>query len=154
MKKTKLIDLKDIVIISTLAAGAYLGYQHFFPKLSETQRLSQTKSCVNCNLSSPHRPNLNHKDLQNFNFTGSNLSYQSLVKCDLRNTNFQNTYLKGASFYHSDLTGANFAGADIRNANFNHARLKNINWKGAIYNKTTTGVNRQQLFEAGAIMSD
>jgi uncharacterized protein YjbI with pentapeptide repeats len=61
---------------------------------------------------------LHDGDLQNWNFSGKNLSSAMLKWSRLQNADFQNAQLAGASFESSNLTGANFQGANVRDASF------------------------------------
>ena len=77
--------------------------------------LTQTKSCLNCDLSGG---NLNRLDLEGANLAGANLSRSTMALTNLSNANLQNADLREAVFTGADLSDTNMRGADLTGASF------------------------------------
>lgn len=77
--------------------------------------LTETKSCLNCDLSGA---NLNRLDLSGANLSGANLSRSSMALTDLSGANLQNTDLRGAVFTGADLADTDMRGADLTGTSF------------------------------------
>ena len=77
--------------------------------------LTETKNCVNCDLSGA---NLNRLDLSGANIEGANLSRSTMALTNLSGANLQNTDLREASFTGADLANTDMRGADLTGASF------------------------------------
>ncbi len=89
-------------------------------------RLTDTGSCVGCNLSGVNLEglNLDGADLRQADLSNANLSSSRLVRANLWQAN-----LNGAALNSVDLTGTNLRGVNLRGRNLRRAYLP-VNWLG------------------------
>ena len=110
-----------------------------------------------------------HSNLQDSDFSGSNIYYSSFSNSSINNSNLSDSILYGVFFNNSDLKGTNFAnstfidvhfvGADLRSSNFFGVQLcveyfefaecgQRSTFDGSLYNESTVfaqGMDPQSL---------